>query len=68
MLYLLAVILPPVAVLLVGKPFQALLNLVLTCFFWVPGAIHAILVVKDKKDDKRMEKQAKLIAKERANQ
>ncbi|WP_456278746.1 YqaE/Pmp3 family membrane protein [Bacillus sp. AK128] len=66
MMYLLAIVLPPVAVLFAGRPFQALLNLILTCFFWLPGAIHAVLVVKDKKDDKRMEKQAKLIAKERA--
>jgi len=56
MMYLLAVLLPPVAVLLCGKPVQAILNFVLTCFFWFPGAIHAILVVKDKKDDKRLEK------------
>jgi len=56
MMYLLAVVLPPVAVLLCGKPVQAILNFVLTCFFWFPGAIHAILVVKDKKDDKRLEK------------
>lgn len=63
MMYLLAILLPPVAVLFSGKPIQALLNLVLTLIFWVPGAIHAILVVKDKKDDKRMEKQVKLQAK-----
>ena len=56
MMYLLALVLPPVAVLLCGKPMQAILNLILTCFFWFPGAIHAILVVKDKKDDKRLEK------------
>lgn len=56
MMYLLAVVLPPLAVLLCGKPIQAILNLVLTCFFWFPGAIHAILVVKDKKDDKRFQK------------
>lgn len=56
MMYLLAVILPPVAVLFSGKPIQAFLNLILTAFFWFPGAIHAILVVKDSKDDKRMEK------------
>lgn len=55
MLYLLAIILPPVAVLLAGKPFQAILNLVLTLVFWLPGAIHAVLVVKDHKDDKRMQ-------------
>ncbi|SHG81898.1 YqaE/Pmp3 family membrane protein [Ornithinibacillus halophilus] len=63
MMYLLAVVLPPVAVLFSGKPIQALLNLILTLFFWLPGAIHAILVVKDKKDDKRMKKQVKLQAK-----
>ncbi|MFA8439343.1 YqaE/Pmp3 family membrane protein [Pueribacillus sp. YX66] len=66
MMYLLAILLPPLAVLLVGKPFQALLNLLLTLLGWLPGAIHAILVVKDKKDDNRMVKQAELIAK--ANQ
>lgn len=63
-MYFLAVILPPIAVLLSGKPIQAILNLLLTLLGWVPGAIHAILVVKDKKDDNRMVKQAKLIAKE----
>jgi len=53
MMYLLAVVLPPVAVLLVGKPFQAILNLILTLFFWFPGALHAILVVSEDKADKR---------------
>lgn len=65
MMYLLALVLPPVAVLFVGKPFQALLNLILTLFFWLPGAIHAILLVHEKKADKRMKKQAELIAKSR---
>jgi len=65
MLYLLAIVLPPAAVLLVGKPFQALFNLILTIFFWLPGAIHAVLVVHDKKADERMKRQAKLIAKYR---
>lgn len=65
MLYFLAIVLPPVAVLLVGRPFQALLNLILTMIFWAPGAIHAILVVHDKKAERRMKKQAKLIAKYR---
>jgi uncharacterized membrane protein YqaE (UPF0057 family) len=62
MLYLLAVILPPVAVLLRGKPFQALLNLVLTLCFWVPGVIHAWIVINGANQDKRMKKQAKLFA------
>ncbi|MEC0275719.1 YqaE/Pmp3 family membrane protein [Peribacillus frigoritolerans] len=63
MLYLIAIIFPPLAVLLAGKPVQAVLNLVLTLFFYVPGLIHAILVVHDKKADKRMKQQAALIAK-----
>ncbi|GGD07070.1 YqaE/Pmp3 family membrane protein [Pontibacillus salipaludis] len=56
MLYLLAILLPPVAVLLVGKPFQAIINLLLTILGVIPGAIHAVLVVKDHKDDKRAQK------------
>ncbi|MDP1419137.1 YqaE/Pmp3 family membrane protein [Peribacillus simplex] len=63
MLYLLAIIFPPLAVLLAGKLVQAVLNLVLTLFFYVPGLIHAILVVHDKKADKRMKQQAALISK-----
>ncbi|MGM0523139.1 MAG: YqaE/Pmp3 family membrane protein [Bacillota bacterium] len=61
MLYILAFFVPPLAVLFAGKPFQALLNLGLTALLWFPGAIHAILVVKDHKADKRMEKQVKLM-------
>jgi uncharacterized membrane protein YqaE (UPF0057 family) len=63
MMYLLAILLPPVAVLLSGKPIQAFINFLLTLCFWVPGAIHAVLVVNDKKADKRAQKQAEYIAK-----
>ncbi|UYZ01593.1 YqaE/Pmp3 family membrane protein [Peribacillus frigoritolerans] len=63
MLYLIAILFPPLAVLLAGKPIQAVLNLVLTLFFYVPRLIHAILVVHDKKADKRMKQQAAFIAK-----
>jgi len=59
MMYLLAIVLPPVAVLFAGKPIQAILNLILTLIFWFPGAIHAILVVKDSRDDKRMKEYIK---------
>lgn len=61
-MYLLAILLPPVAVLLCGKPIQAILNLLLTLCFWIPGVIHAIMVVKDRKDDKRMERQTRILA------
>jgi uncharacterized membrane protein YqaE (UPF0057 family) len=62
MMYILCFIFPPLAVLLVGKPFQALINLVLTLFFWFPGTIHAILVVNEKKADKRSKRAAETIA------
>jgi uncharacterized membrane protein YqaE (UPF0057 family) len=55
MLYLLAILLPPVAVLFCGKPIQALLNLALTLCAWVPGVVHAILVVNDYKQQQRTE-------------
>lgn len=54
MLYLLAILLPPVAVLLTGQPGKAVLNLILTIIFFVPGAVHAALVVKDYKDRRRI--------------
>ncbi len=56
MLYFLAIIVPPVAVLMVGKPIQALLNLVLTLLGWIPGVVHAFLVINSHKADRRNEK------------
>ena len=37
MLYLVAVAFPPLAVLLCGKPFQAILSIPLTLLGWAPG-------------------------------
>ncbi|MGR5874521.1 YqaE/Pmp3 family membrane protein [Bacillus pacificus] len=59
MMCLLAILLPPVAVLFCGKPFQAIINFILTLIFWVPGVIHAILVVHDKKADRRLKNKFK---------
>jgi uncharacterized membrane protein YqaE (UPF0057 family) len=56
MLYLLAIVLPPVAVLMCGKPVQAVLNVFLTLLIWIPGVIHAILVVSSHNADRRNEK------------
>jgi len=56
MRYLLAILLPPVAVLMCGKPIQFLLNIILTLCFWLPGAIHAILVVNKHFADKRADR------------
>jgi uncharacterized membrane protein YqaE (UPF0057 family) len=56
MLYLVAILLPPLAVLLAGKPFQALINLPLTLLFWIPGMIHALFVVNNYYADQRTER------------
>ena len=56
MLYLLAILLPPLAVLFCGKPIQFLLNIILTICFYLPGAVHAILVVNSHLADKRAER------------
>lgn len=56
MLYLLAIILPPVAVLACGKPGQAVLNIFLTLLAYFPGLIHALLVVNNYYNDKRTDR------------
>lgn len=56
MLYLLAIFLPPVAVLMAGKPGQALLNTGLTLLLWVPGIIHAFMVVNNYYADQRTDR------------
>jgi uncharacterized membrane protein YqaE (UPF0057 family) len=48
MLYPVAVLLPPLAMLLAGKPFQALICLFLqaTLIGWFPSALWALFVVQ----------------------
>lgn len=53
MIYLLCIICPPLAVLLKGKPIQALLNCCLLLLFWIPASIHAFAVVNKANGDKR---------------
>ncbi len=53
MRYLLAILLPPIAVLTTGRPFVAILNFILTLLFWIPGAVHALFIVHDYKADQR---------------
>lgn len=56
MRYLIAIVLPPLAVFLCAKPIQALLNIGLTLLGWVPGVIHALFVVHSHLADKRTQK------------
>ena len=48
-----AIFAPPLAVLFCGKPFQACLCGILCIFGWLPGMIHAIMVVNDCKSNQR---------------
>ena len=65
MRYLLALILPPLAVLLCGKPIQFVLNIFLCLLFWIPGVVHAILVVNSHLADVRNKKLIKAIKTEK---
>jgi uncharacterized membrane protein YqaE (UPF0057 family) len=67
MLYLLSFLLPPLAVLLAGKPLQALLSLVLTLLGWVPGVVHALFVVNAHYADKRTDRIIKELRRERGD-
>jgi uncharacterized membrane protein YqaE (UPF0057 family) len=63
MLYIIAILLPPLAVLLAGKPFQAILNLFLTALLYVPGLIHALVVVSNHYADRRVDRLARELRK-----
>jgi uncharacterized membrane protein YqaE (UPF0057 family) len=56
MLYLVAVLLPPLAVLLTGRWLQALLSIPLTLFFYIPGILHALFVVHNHYADRRADR------------
>ena len=45
MRYFLCIIFPPIAVLTTGRIGAFILNILLTLLGWIPGIIHAILVV-----------------------
>lgn len=63
MMYLLAIFCPPLAVLFSGKPFQALVNCGLCICLIFPAIIHAWMIVKESKADKRNKKLIKAINK-----
>jgi len=67
MLYLFAILIPPLGLLLCGKPFQAILSLVFWVLAWIFAifgagfimwlilAAHAVFVVRDHNTRKMME-------------
>lgn len=71
MLYLLAIFLPPLALLFVGRPLQALISVVLcvAAILFLPivivAIIHALLVVGSAQADKRTQRVVKAIEQQR---
>ena len=61
MMYLLAILLPPVAMLMVGRPMEAVICLILqlTVFGWLPAAIWACFIVNGHQTEKRLERLVK---------
>lgn len=50
---ILAILLPPLAVLLAThNPVRALINLLLTLLLWIPGVVHALMCVNEAKTGK----------------
>ena len=66
MLYFLCIVMPPLAVLLTGRPVALLLNLLLTLLGWLPGVIHAFFVVAEAKADRREKRMIEEVRRERA--
>jgi uncharacterized membrane protein YqaE (UPF0057 family) len=53
MIYFLAIVFPPIAVLIKGKPISALFNFFLTLLGYIPGVIHAFFVINAAESEKR---------------
>ncbi|MFJ7933711.1 YqaE/Pmp3 family membrane protein [Sporosarcina sp. NPDC096371] len=64
MRYLLC-LLPPLAILSCKKPGQFIINCILSLCFYIPGIIHAVLVVNQYNADKRNDKLIKAIQQQR---
>ena len=53
---LLAIFLPPIAVLLCGKPIRAIITIGLCLLLWIPAVIYAWSIVNATTADKRTNK------------
>jgi uncharacterized membrane protein YqaE (UPF0057 family) len=65
MLYVLAFLFPPIAVLMCGRPLAFLVNLILCLCFWVPGVIHAFYIVNQHLQEKQTQQIVEAIEKNR---
>ena len=49
MILFLCFVFPPLAVLMMGRPFSTFLNMFLLCLFWIPAVKHALTLYADYK-------------------
>lgn len=61
MIYALAILCPPLALLLMGRGLHALINIPLTLLFWLPGVVHACVVIARREREYRDERLACLL-------
>jgi uncharacterized membrane protein YqaE (UPF0057 family) len=59
---LLAILCPPAAVLLLGKPAQGAINCFLTLLLYFPGVLHALSVVSQYETERRNETLMRLVS------
>ena len=64
MRYFLALVLPPLAVLSTGRFGAFILNCLL-CIFWLPGILHALLVVRSYEQEHQFDRQFKRMTEQR---
>jgi len=53
---LLAFLLPPLAVFTTGKMGQFIISIILTMLFWIPGVIHALMVINQHNTEQAIKK------------
>lgn len=59
--YFFCFVFPPLAVLLTGRIGSFLLSIILTLLGWLPGVVHAIIVVNDHHNEQRAERLARTL-------
>ena len=65
-MFILCILFPPLAALIAGGLMSGILNFILTLLGWIPGMIHAFMVVNNDKAEKRNQEQIQAI-KEQTN-
>lgn len=61
MILFLCYVCPPLAVLLMGRPFSAVFNFFATCFLWAPGVGHALICYADYKSNQSVKQVTRAI-------